>query len=226
MRKKIIDYDYAFKINFNANIYCDIALENYFLTKSTYEEIMKAKNTCGEYLDRLDYYQGKQIACTVFSQMCIEALLNDFASDYLTRKEIEDFFDKLDIQKKIKFIAKFILHKKIRTDGVLFNNIKIMTKNRNESIHNKSKIITNDEYIAMEEKLGEQELNNNDFREFFILAKQSISAIIETAKFLSNPSNDALIVEMLFIGQYDNNAQRELRNKAVKEFNIKLDPSI
>ena len=225
MRKKILESSNYFTENFNANIYCDIALENYFLTKDVYKKILDASDPCDEYLTNYDYYHSKQIICTVFSQMCIESLLNDFIVEFLTKNEIDSFYDKLSIQDKIKFIAKFILNKKVKTDGILFNCLSLTTKNRNANIHNKSILISYKEFHAKEKEFKNIKLNKNDFQELFVLAKQSIIAIIETANFLSIPKPGyCTLLDMLFIGEYGKDT--DLRNMAVKEFKIAVNTSI
>ena len=217
MRKKIINYHEEFAYGCNAELYCDIALENYYQFMSIYDKLIASSDLMDEYLS-VDYSMFKKyINCIVFSQMCIESMLNYYISLYLDKKTSEEIFDKLNPKQKLIFISKMIHNRKINKGTQLFDSVGTVVKNRNILVHNKTK------YMKYSEEVGFDEDDlRKDLKEDFNIMKKAIIAIIETASFLENAKQENYLLEMLFICDANRLEEQKYREQAVKDFKIRM----
>ena len=95
----------------NTKMYCDIALENYYYVKKLYKELIELKELDEFSLNKMIDFDKKAAISIVFSQMCIESLLNDYATKFFEQKELNDIFDKLSVKEKLVFVSTVILGK-------------------------------------------------------------------------------------------------------------------
>ena len=217
MRKKIIDYNKEFSYGCNAELYCDVSLESYYNFENTYNQLIKSDKFEDDYILYIDDLYKHFINCIVYSQMCIESLLNFYILLYFDKITTEELFDKLNIKQKLVFISKVLFNKKINKGTVLFDSISFVVKNRNEFVHNKTKYMRysdEPEYNITELK---QDLLS-DYRNI----KKAIIAIIETATFLENKKQENYLLEMLFLCDAEKLDKQKHREKAVIDFKIKM----
>ena len=76
MRKKRVDYNKEFSYGCNAELYCDVSLESYYTFESLYNKLINSDNFDDYYMLVIDDLNKNFINCIVYSQMCIESLLN------------------------------------------------------------------------------------------------------------------------------------------------------
>lgn len=126
--------------NYAAILYSDIALRNYARAKEQFEKLDFSSDGFEEDLD-FDLLREYSISTIIFSTMCIEAYLNDYAAACLGDKEFYDYFDKLKIEGKFALIGKFVLATEIDKSKSYYYRLRRLVKERNEYTHSKSKKI-------------------------------------------------------------------------------------
>ena len=217
MRKKIIDYNEEFSYGCNAELYCDVSLESYYNFESVYNKLIEYTSMDFDHIKMLDELNKHYINCIVYSQMCIESILNYYILLYIDKKTSEEIFDKLNIKQKLTFISEVLYDKKINKGTLLFDSIGFVMKDRNKFVHNKTS------YMKYKD---ETEYTISDFKKDIMLdyknIKKSIRAIIETATFLEDDMEENYMLEMLFICEAGKLEEQKFREKAVKDFKIKM----
>lgn len=217
MRKKRVDYDKEFLYGCNAELYCDVSLESYYNFEELYNKLLKSDNFDDEYLLFADDLNKYFINCIVYSQMCIESLLNYYILLYLDKDTSEEIFDKLNIKQKLIFISKVLFNKNIDKGKLLFDSVGFVMKNRNEFVHNKT------HYMKYSDEPQIEDFDfKKDIMEDYRKIKKSIIAIIETASFLENKKQENYLLEMLFLCDAEKLEKQKNREKAVKDFRIKM----
>ena len=217
MRKKIVNYNEEFAYNCNAEIYCDTALESYYNYESIYQQLLKSTDFEDDYLKVMDKLDKNFINCIVYSQMCIESLLNYYILLYLDKETSEEIFDKLNIKQKLIFISKVLFNKKINKGTLLFDSVGILVKKRNELVHNKTKYMK----YSDEPEYNLEDLKQ-DISEKFKIIRKAIIAIIQTATFLEDNKHENYMLEMLFLCDAEKLEEQKYREMAVKDFKIKM----
>lgn len=217
MRKKIVDYDQEFAYDCNAEIYCDASLESYYNYECIYQQLLKSTDFEEDYIKVGESLNKNFINCIVYSQMCIESLLNYYILLYLDKETSEELFDKLNIKQKLTFISKVLFNKNINKGTLLFDSVGVLVKKRNELVHNKTK------YMKYSDK-PEYNLENfkKDLSEEFKIIKKAIIAIIQTATFLEDNRQENYMLEMLFLCDAEKLEEQKYREMAVKDFKIKM----
>ena len=74
----------------------------------------------------------------VFSAMCLEAFIYDYAANNFTDTYAKKYLDKLDIASKWVIIPKMITGKDFPTDSQAFQDLQRLIKERNNIVHSKS----------------------------------------------------------------------------------------
>lgn len=217
MRKKIRNYNEEFAYDCNAEIYCDTSLESYYNYKSTYQQLLKSADFEDDFIKVADSLNKDFINCIVYSQMCIESLLNYYILLYLDKETSEEIFDKLNIKQKLTFISKVLFNKKINKGTLLFDSVGILVKKRNKLVHNKTKYMK----YSDEPDYNLEDLKKDISEEFKIIRK-AIIAIIQTATFLEDNRHENYMLEMLFLCHAEKLEEQKYREMAVKDFKIKM----
>lgn len=207
--------DKSFIIFNNAKMYCDIALENFYCVEKLYEELIELKEFYEFSLDKVVDFDKKAAISIVFSQMCIESLLNVYATNFFKQEELSEIFDKLSVKEKLVFVSTVIFEKEIDKGTRLFDSISKLVKQRNRHIHDKPYFITHEEYEKIENNFD----SKKDLKDDFLLVKNGIVSIVEVAKFLQNKKQGLYILEYLFLSELDDKNHR-LKEKVIKEFRI------
>lgn len=135
------------RVNWMGALYADIAVENYYLSKRQYGEMISSHF---EYYDDIqDGYETAikhAVTAVVFSAMAIEALLNDFGVECMRSKAFFQSFDKLSVIDKMCFIVEFIFHKPFDKSQAYYSSLKALINHRNAFVHSKSDYPTDEQF--------------------------------------------------------------------------------
>lgn len=169
--------------NYLAGTYCEIAMESFYEATQYSAKIEKNDYHASSITDYA-YMEKKVITTIVFSAMCIESFLNDYAATVLGDDEFYDNFDKLSAISKFQLIAKFILKTELNKSEAYYGFMKVLFKQRDIYVHNKSKRLilpyTEEEFVERQKELEESgELF--DFDNMLVCEKEELSAIIRDA---------------------------------------------
>lgn len=217
MRKKRVDYNKEFSYGCNAELYCDVSLESYYTFESLYNKLINSDNFDDYYMLVIDDLNKNFINCIVYSQMCIESLLNYYILLYFDKETSEEIFDKLNIKQKLVFISKVLFNKNINKGSLLFDSVGFVMKNRNEFVHNKTN------YMKYSDEPQSDDFDfKKDIMDDHRKIKKSIIAIIETATFLEDKKHENYMLEMLFLCDFEKLEKQKYREQAVKDFKIKM----
>ncbi len=134
---KLMSPKYARK-NYMAGTYSEIAMEALYKADGLYKKIQE-ENYSANSFEHMDEFEKQIVIAVVFSAMCIESFFNDYAATELGDDEFYDNFDKLSTISKFQLIAKFILKTKIDKSESYYGFLKVLIKNRDSYVHNKSK---------------------------------------------------------------------------------------
>lgn len=129
--------NHTIRYNFLGQDYVEIAVENYMEVKKLFNEAKNKKNQWINF-DRQNFYKKICVVIT-FCAMAVESFLNDYAAACLNDDKYYDSYDNLSIQSKFQLIVQFILKKEFRKDVEPYGLLRLLTKERNNLVHNKSK---------------------------------------------------------------------------------------
>lgn len=121
-----------------AEKYCEIAMESFFEASANYSIIKEDNYTIFKSKEYL-IMENKAIISIVFSAMCIESFLNDFAAASLGDSEFYENFDRLSPIGKFQLVSKFILHVDVDKSKAYYYYLKRLFRLRDAYVHNKSK---------------------------------------------------------------------------------------
>ena len=131
------------------------------------------------------FMERKVITTIVFSAMCIESFLNDYAATVLGDNEFYENFDKLSAFSKFQLIAKFILKTELKKSETYYGLMKALFKKRDTFVHNKSKQLilpyTEEEFEKKQKELIESG-KLFDFDDMQLCKKEEVSALICDAR--------------------------------------------
>ena len=223
-------YPMGCRQNYNPILYSDIAVRNYIRAKEQFDVLDFSANGCEEDLS-YDLFGEYVISTIIFSTMCIEAFLNDYAAACLGDKEYYGYFDKLSIDGKFALIAKFVFSASIDKSQAYYYRLKRLIRERNEYTHSKSTFLEspkladlNFEIIDdMVEKILAVEINPAPYREMLDSAKNALLAIRDIALFFDTYDASVDAIARLFCcgsSVPDNNGV-DIRDKVLKELCIK-----
>lgn len=176
-------YPQHLRENFYAGTYCEIAMESYYQAKKLHDIIKKEHYILSSVHDIFDM-DKKSIITVVFSAMCLEAFINDYAAACLGDPDFYDNFDKLSTISKLQLIAKFIWKDDLDKSQAYYCRLKRLFKERDAIVHSKSHLakyqgLTEDEFKQyVSQKL---ERADNVGYEDDTFKKEEIDQVIKTA---------------------------------------------
>lgn len=234
MAEEFYPRDFA-RQNCLASFYSEIAMESYVNAHILYNEIKK-DDYRGENLYKLCKMQKQVISTVVFSAMCIESFLNDYAASCLGDDEFYDNFDKLSAISKFQLIAQFILKTEIDKSKSYYFRLKELFRNRDSYVHNKSSDAeiygySEDEYEMfnafreefeaglIDSNLSKTE-TDNDFRQ----ALNALKAVYELATFFDFRDSNIKAVIRLFgphCIDYDEEPEQKVKKIVFEDLGIK-----
>lgn len=96
-----------------------------------------------DYLARMNgLIELASMVAVVFSSLALEAFINDYAGERLTKSYFENYLDKLDLVSKWIVVPRLIHRKQLATGGRGMNLLRHLTALRNKLVHYKSKVKT------------------------------------------------------------------------------------
>lgn len=223
------------------SMYAEIAMESYYKAERKYEEI-KANNYVVSSMWELGEIE-KQIICTVvFSAMCVESFLNNYAGACLGDKEFGENFDRLSPVSKLQLIAKFILHANVNTGEALYSRIKQLFRERDKYVHNKSKktkyqgmtaaefedFQKNDAELFEEGRVDDgfpKEELDKDMR----IARDALKALKDIASLFDEYDSEAFARERIFRPSgviFGHDTEREYKRIVFRVVGIKVDKNL
>ena len=176
-------------------------MKSFFDVKTIYDDIKK-KNSTGNYHvleyemaeDKLDV--NMVITC-VFSAMAIEAYINDYIASRIGDSEFYDNYDKLSIESKFHFAAKFIMKSVVRKDNEYYSLFKKLFKNRNNFVHSKSKSFDIEKLEKYNKNLdvvdteGVVSVNIESLDEKYETSRDAVKAILKIADYFEDNDKNA-----------------------------------
>jgi len=193
------------RMNYNASIYCEMAMEAYYNLKKTVENM---EDELEEYLKNGIYINKCAISTVVFSAMCLEAFFNDYLAVYLGDEDYYQGFDSLNPISKLKLICEFLFDIEMDKNSLYYTYTKQLFKYRNEYVHSKSTEMPDSLGAASLEELEEPE--NEDVNHSILvsekhnynltinLAEDSLKAIKEIAVLFDSHDSNVYAVQKLF----------------------------
>lgn len=130
----------------NSPFYFRICKENYERFKR-YESELRGMNKENEFdVYQADPRKDKQDKCRtiviVFSAMCMEAFIYDYAAYHLGDRFVREHLDRLKLESKWAVTAKLATGKKFAESSKAYGLLKELRKVRNKLIHSKSKLLS------------------------------------------------------------------------------------
>ena len=219
-------------MNYNASIYCEMAMEAYYNLKKTVENM---EDELEEYVKNGKYIKKCAISTVVFSAMCLEAFFNDYLAVYFGDEDYYQSFDSLKPISKFQLICKFLFNIKMDKNSLYYTYTKQLFKYRNEYVHSKSTEMPDSLGAASLEELEEPE--NEDVNHSILvnekhncnltinLAEESLKAIKEIAVLFDSYDSNVYAVQKLFgtgmrFGM-DDERENEHHKYALKLLNLK-----
>lgn len=127
-------------------IYADVAEKGYSDYLKYSSEVKRFGDV--EYDERLVELKHLQsvagLQTIVFSAMCFEAAIFDFASVHLCDDYVKDNLDKLDLLSKWVVVLRFVFGIELRKDEAPYGLLKNLIQARNKLVHAKSESIEPD----------------------------------------------------------------------------------
>lgn len=215
--------------NYNLIIYSDIALRSYVRAKQQYETLDFSLNEFEEDIS-FDMFLEYTISTIVFSAMCIEAFLNDYAASCLGDEEFYGYFDKLSIEGKFALVAKFVLATEIDKSKSYYSRLKSLIRDRNKYTHSKS--TTLEGYSRLEdilevpmEELSAWEKDGIDpkpYQDMLKSAREGLLAIRDIACFFDEHDASANAIARLFCigGAIPDADGKDIRENVLHELHI------
>jgi len=96
-----------------------------------------------EYLGRMNgLTELASMVAVVFSALALEAFINHYAGEKLSKSYFENHLDKLDLVSKWIVIPRLIHRRQIETGSHGINSLKWLARRRNQLVHYKTKVKT------------------------------------------------------------------------------------
>lgn len=110
----------------------------------------------------------------IFSAMCLEAIINNYAIKRTSNNYFNKYLDKLDLKAKWRIIPKLLVNAEFNSDSQAFELLTKVIKSRNELVHYKSREIKFDQNIEQMEKNGQEFLSNvkDSFKAIFLVVEE------------------------------------------------------
>ena len=230
---------YYARENCFASDYCEISMESFFEASANYSVIKENNYTIFKTKEYL-IMKSKAIISIVFSAMCIESFLNDFAATSLGDAEFYDNFDRLSAIGKFQLISKFILNVEVDKSKVYYCYLKKLFKLRDAYVHNKSKKsefqgYTEEEIEEINKLKNETEdiwdfdnytLPIDDIEKLMKNALEGIKAIYHVALFFDKSNSNVNAVNRLFHPSallYVKDRQKKFREFVFEKIKLKAE---
>ncbi|MUK78969.1 hypothetical protein GNP84_18990 [Aliivibrio fischeri] len=117
----------------------------------------------------------------VFSAMCIEAAINDYAGTHLGDKYFETHLCNLDVVSKWVVIPKLVCGKEINKSSAAFGALKQLIRSRNQLVHSKSRELNSTNPKLMEQieaaNIKFESDFNNSLKAVYLLAMEMDNVI-------------------------------------------------
>lgn len=130
--------DTSARLNTLHYIYFDIAQEEYVKcleAEAVEESTVHEEERCAHSYRAT----GHAIKSIVFSSMCVESAINNYAGTHLGDSYTEKHLASLDVVSKWVVIPKLVCGKSIDKSGPAYNSLKKLVKSRNQLVHNRSR---------------------------------------------------------------------------------------
>lgn len=96
-----------------------------------------------EYLGRMNgMIELASMVAVVFAALALEAFINDYGREKLSKAYFENYLDKLDLVAKWIVIPRFVLGKQLDSGSRGMNSLRWLVRLRNDLVHYKSKVKT------------------------------------------------------------------------------------
>ncbi|EHU4917302.1 hypothetical protein KY888_004434 [Vibrio vulnificus] len=149
------------------------------------EEYMNAVLTKEKFGSDIDEYERLELECKVknhavkaivFSAMCIEAAINDYAGIHLGDRYFESHLSSLDVVSKWVVIPKLVCGNELDKSSAAFGALKRLIRARNQLVHSKSREIPKCVY-SLQEQIDKSEAKfdddfNNSLSAVYLLAME------------------------------------------------------
>ncbi len=143
--------------------YAKMGERGYFDFLSASAEIKKFGNV--EYDEQLEELKIKKefggIQAIVFTSMCFEAAIFDFASIHLGDKYVKHHLDKLDVLSKWLVVLRFVSGLELSKGGYPYAALKRLISSRNRLVHAKSENLDVDNMQAQIKKMHERDFDHD-----------------------------------------------------------------
>lgn len=211
--KKSIYPQNSMSINALYAEYVRIAVEKYHAEKQAKLKFETRVETDAS----LQELKQNSIVSIVFSAMCIESFLNEYASACIGDSEFYGSFDTLSPEGKLMLISRFLFGMNLDKSQALYSCFKRLFKDRNQLVHNKSIHYDFESYYAEHPAfpmpVSENMIPNESEAEWdceYIIeqqntlkllhgAKNGIQAIIEVARYFdANDVNANAIISLFY----------------------------
>lgn len=103
--------------------------------------------------------QRYAMVVVIFSALTLEAIINHYAIENLSKSYLNNYLDKLDPVSKWIVIPKIVTGRQLDTDGQAFQQLKGLFRLRNQLVHYKTKVKRIDE-VREEDWIREEEAEN------------------------------------------------------------------
>ena len=197
--------------NFNASIYCEIAMEAYYRTTCIYKEIEEQKFAYSAFGDLTEMYKSV-VTTVVFSAMCVESFLNNYAAACLGDAEFYENYDRLSAVSKFQLVAKFILKANVEKGDAYYGGLKRLFRERDAYVHNKSKRssyqgMSEEEYAQYVKDRSEMEqeafyeencFDKEEANELLRSALNALKSVRDVAHFFDAHDSEAYAMEHFF----------------------------
>ena len=101
------------------------------------------------------------IQCIIFSAMCMESAIYEYAADHLGDDYVKDHIDKLDTLSKWVVCLKLIAGYELRKDRASYSALKGLVSARNKLVHTKSEPMDFDNFVAQLDRAKREEEQHN-----------------------------------------------------------------
>ncbi|MFK3976760.1 hypothetical protein [Shewanella vesiculosa] len=130
--------DTSARMNTLHGIYFNIAQEEYIKCLDVEDTDISGMHE-GEKMELSYKSTGHAIKAIVFSSMCVESAINNYAGTQLGDNYYDNHLNNLDVLSKWVVIPDLVCGKSIDKSGPAYNSLKKLIKARNKLVHNKSK---------------------------------------------------------------------------------------
>jgi len=148
-----------------------------------------------EYYSLAQFYgreEKHRTSAIMFSVMCLESFIYDYAAEHFSDTYVKKYLDKLDLKAKWVVISKLVTGKDFPTDSQAFQGLLKLIEQRNKLVHYKSQRAPSDDEFeklmkqleAIAEELTEKHITESKDSSFF--PYETVVAVLTELKRLEN----------------------------------------